>query len=390
MDKAIEMNLARREGERIALGEMGDALVMMVDDEPLVIEFTQAFLENAGYKRFVSTSDASGAIAMLLRERPDVLLLDINMPQVTGFDVLAAMRSDPELKHLPAIVLTAADDAETKLKALELGASDFLRKPVDPSELALRLRNTLTAKAHREAIRKAFVRYISPRLADTLINEAAPFASRAQRTDVVALFADLRSFTRMTEFIGEYQIVDMLNEYFSVLTEAAYQNDGTIFNMAGDCLLVGFNVPFSQHDAAARACRTAMEMLSRVGTLAAGWRARHGITTGVGIGICRGEAVIGNVGSPHYMSYTMIGNAVNTAARLMQMARMGEALVPGEFYEAVREIVPAGRVESRGAVTLRGRSEPIPVYSIRAVATPHSRPCAVRPDPTSALRATRA
>jgi DNA-binding response OmpR family regulator len=214
------MNLARREGERIALGEMGDALVMMVDDEPIVIELTQSFLENAGYKRFVSTSDASDAIAMLLRERPDVLLLDINMPRVSGFDVLAAMRSDPELKHLPTIVLTGADDAATKLRALELGASDFLRKPVDPSELALRLRNTLTAKAHREAIRKAFVRYISPRLADTLINDAAPFASRALRADVVALFADLRSFTRMTESIGEHQVVDMLNEYFSVLTEA--------------------------------------------------------------------------------------------------------------------------------------------------------------------------
>ena len=210
------------------------------------------------------------------------------------------------------------------------------------------------------------MRYVSPRLAEGIINDAgAPFAAQAQRAEVVALFADLRSFTRITETIDVELVVEMLNQYFSVLTDATYRNDGTIFNMAGDCLLVGFNVPFEQPDAAERAWRTASEMLSRVGTLAAGWSARHGIATGVGIGICRGQAVIGNVGSAHYMSYTMIGNAVNAAARLMQAAQMGEALVSGEFYEAVRPLVPARQVQSYGQVALRGKAEPIPVYSIR-------------------------
>jgi class 3 adenylate cyclase len=354
------------DAKRLALGGLGDALVMMVDDDPLLVEMTQAFLRDAGYRRLLATTDASEAVAMLLRELPDVVLLDLNMPRVSGFDVLSAMRGDPVLKHIPVIVLTSADDAATKLRALDLGASDFLRKPVDPSELALRLRNTLAAKAHREALRKTFSRYVSPRLADGIINDAsAPFASQAQRADVVAMFADLRSFTRITETLDVEVVVDMLNEYFSVLTDAAYRHDGTIFNMAGDCLLVGFNVPFAQPDAAERAWRTAAEMLERVGKVAAGWSARHGISTGVGIGICRGQAVIGNIGSPHYMSYTMIGNAVNAAARLMQMAQMGEALVSGDFYETVRPLVPAEQVQSFGPVALRGKSEPIPVYSIR-------------------------
>ena len=360
-------NKLASEAKRLALGGLGDALVMMVDDDPLMIEMTHAFLRDAGYRRHVATTEATGAIAMMLRELPDVVLLDLNMPRVSGFDVLASMRDDPVLKHIPVIVLTSADDADTKLKALDLGASDFLRKPVDPSELALRLRNTLAAKAHREALRKTFVRYVSPRLADGIINDAAaPFAAQAQRADVVALFADLRSFTRITETIEVELVVDMLNEYFSVLTDAAYRNDGTIFNMAGDCLLVGFNVPFEQPDANQRAWRTASEMLARVGAVAAGWSARHGIATGVGIGICRGQAVIGNIGSPHYMSYTMIGNAVNAAARLMQMAQMGEALVSGDFYESVRDQIAPHRVQSFGPVALRGKAEPIPVYSIRA------------------------
>jgi len=366
MSETTEQVHNRGEQGRLALGELRDALVMMVDDEPLVVELTRTFLERAGYRHFISTTDSSAAMVMLLRERPDVLLLDINMPGLSGFDVLARMRADLVLKHLPTIVLTAADDAGTKLKALDLGASDFLRKPVDPSELALRVRNTLAAKAHREAIRSAFARYVSPRLAERIINEAGtPFASRPQRAEVVAMFADLRSFTRITETIGAEHVAGILNEYFSVLTEAAYRQEGTIFNMAGDCLLVGFNVPFPQPDAAQRAWRTAAEMLLRVGAAATGWRARHGIDTGVGIGICRGQAIVGNVGSPHFMSYTMIGNAVNTAARLMQLAQMGEALVPEEFYQSIRDLVPAARVESRGPMGLRGKSEQMPVYAIR-------------------------
>jgi diguanylate cyclase (GGDEF)-like protein len=141
---------ARRRLDGAALGISGEALVMMVDDEPLVIELTQAFLEEAGYRRFVSTSESTEAIALMQRERPQVVLLDINMPQVSGFDILQRMRADPQLQYIPALVLTSADEAETKLKALELGANDFLRKPVDPSELALRLRNTLAAKAYQD------------------------------------------------------------------------------------------------------------------------------------------------------------------------------------------------------------------------------------------------
>ena len=95
MDKPMETKPAQREGKRLALGELGDALVMMVDDEPLVIELTQAFLQKAGYRRFVSTSDPLAAIPIMLRERPDVLLLDINMPRLNGLDVLAKMQADP-------------------------------------------------------------------------------------------------------------------------------------------------------------------------------------------------------------------------------------------------------------------------------------------------------
>ncbi len=127
---------------------MGNAKIMMVDDEPLNMEVLQVHLESEGYNRFVSVSDSNVAIEAIRTESPDVLLLDLVMPEVTGFDILKEMRLDPELKSVPVIVLTSSEDADTKLKALQLGATDFLSKPVDASELALRMRNTLSSRAY--------------------------------------------------------------------------------------------------------------------------------------------------------------------------------------------------------------------------------------------------
>ena len=129
---------------------LSEALIMMVDDEMLNIEMTQAFLMEAGYKHFVQTDDPEQALTMLRKEHPGVLLLDLSMPKVSGLDILAQMREDPMLRHVPAIVLTSSTDPQVKLKALALGAMDFLSKPVDPSELGLRIRNTLAASAYRD------------------------------------------------------------------------------------------------------------------------------------------------------------------------------------------------------------------------------------------------
>jgi len=143
-----EDKLGTTRGQALAL--QGDALVMMVDDEPEIIELIGRFLARAGYHRFVHTTKAPGAIDLMHSGRPDVVLLDVKMPGMSGFEILERMRTDPILQYTPVIVLTAADDPETKHKALEIGANDFLRKPVDRSELVLRLRNTLTAKAYQD------------------------------------------------------------------------------------------------------------------------------------------------------------------------------------------------------------------------------------------------
>ena len=150
MNQPVGPKVPLMQTQDLAAAMAGDALVMMVDDEELVIELIQTYLDGAGYKRFISTTEPREALAVMLRERPQVVLLDIRMPGMSGFEIMRAMRADPSLHHIPVIVLTSVDDPETKLEALRLGASDFLGKPVDESELVLRLRNTLAAKAYQD------------------------------------------------------------------------------------------------------------------------------------------------------------------------------------------------------------------------------------------------
>jgi DNA-binding response OmpR family regulator len=125
-----------------------DSTIMLVDDEPICLEITQALLEDAGYTRFIATSDSREAMRLITEKKPDVLLLDIMMPGLSGFDLLEAMERENVLRDVPTIVLTSARDQQTKLHALDLNVTEFLTKPVDPSELVLRVRNTLAAKAY--------------------------------------------------------------------------------------------------------------------------------------------------------------------------------------------------------------------------------------------------
>jgi adenylate cyclase len=368
--------------ERLAATQNAFRVLIVDDDQDMVAFFGRLLAKEA--MSVDAVYDGAAALAHIAATPPDLVLLDVMMPGMSGFEVCERLKADPVTALIPVVLVTALEDHGSRVRGIEAGADDFLSKPVNREELIARVKTLrrlhqtrrelegrrLAAEVRRkDAIRRTFSRYLSPRLAEQIIDDlgddAVKFTVDARRAAVVALFADLRGFTRITESIEVASVVGMLNEYFTVLTEVAYENDGTIFNMAGDSLLVGFNVPFDQVDASARAWRTAAAMVSRFAPIAEDWQRRHKVSAGIGIGMCRGEAIIGNVGSPHFMSYTVIGDTVNTAARLMQMAKASELLLSGAAYQAIRDLVPAARVESRGEVALRGKSGATPVYSIR-------------------------
>ena len=321
--------------------------VLVVDDDPDMAAFLARLLAKEDMAAD-TVYDAAAALARVGEAPPDLVLLDVMLPGASGFEICERLKSDPATAMIPVVLVTALEDHESRIRGIRAGADDFLSKPVRREELIARVKTLrrlhetrrelesrrLAAEVQRkEALHKAFTRYISPRLAERIIAElgddGAPFHRDAQRVSVVALFADLRGFTHLTESTQVDEVVELLNEYFSVITDAAYRHDGTIFSMSGDALLVGFNVPFPQPDAAARAWRAARDMVASFAPVLERWARRGGMQTGVGIGIASGEAILGNIGSPHYMSHTIIGDAVNTAARLQQKAKAGEVLVSG-------------------------------------------------------------
>ena len=194
-----------------AFAALTNFTVMMVDDDPIMLEVVQTFLEEAGYSSFVTTSDPTQAMALFVAQRPDILLLDLMMPQVSGFDILGQVRSHEELRYTPVIMLTAESEGSAKLKALELGATDFLLKPVDPSELRLRLRNALAFKAYQDRLSDFDALTGLPNRRKFQVELSAALAKSAQQSSraCALLHIDVDRFKQVNDTLG-HRIGDKL------------------------------------------------------------------------------------------------------------------------------------------------------------------------------------
>lgn len=357
--------------------------VLVVDDDPDMAGFLARLLKQQGMQVEIA-GDGNAALAMIAAAMPDLVLLDVQMPGPSGFDICRRLKGNEATALLPVVLVTTLEDQESRVRGIEAGADDFLSKPVRREELLARV-NTLrrlheTRKElegrrlaaeiqRKEEIRKAFARYISPRLAERVLRESRAsedvFRNRSDRAAVVALFADLRGFTRLSETVPVSSIVPMLNEFFTELTAAAHDNEGTIFSMAGDSLLVGFNVPVPQPDATSRAVETGRAMIQRFAPVAARWKLEHGLATGIGVGIESGEVVVGNVGAPSFMSYTIIGDPVNVAARLVQTAAANEILIGPRACLSLHSLLGRSTLLERREVALKGKTELVTVVSLK-------------------------
>jgi adenylate cyclase len=249
-------------------------------------------------------------------------------------------------------------------------------------EALLRARGLRTKKAaaqleeeirrREELLRQTFRRYVSPRVADKILQDTelrsallSPAEAPADaRAHAVVLFADLRGFTGIAEQLDPHRVVPLLNEFFSLLTEITFKYDGTVFHMAGDCLMLGFGVPLEQPDSAQRAVSAGREMLASFAELAHSWRERYRVEAGLGIGINEGDVVAGNIGSSAYMNYTIIGDTVNIAARLCQRARAGEMLFSSTLKRSLDERGLDIGATPLPPLQLRGRSHPIDIFCV--------------------------
>jgi adenylate cyclase len=340
--------------------------ILIADDRPDSVELLRDLLTMEGYQ-ILSAYDGREALDRIRQDLPDLVLLDINMPLLNGYEVCQRLKADPWTADIPVLMLTAWAEPEHRIKGLQLGAEDYLAKPFDHRELIARIETRLRMKQEtdrlrtaQKLIRETFERYVPSHVVERLLADPNQVSLGGTQQVVTVLFADLRGFTNLAETLPPEQLVDVLNGHLTVAAQAVLAYDGTISHYAGDLMMAIFNAPLPQQDHALRAARAALKLRQEMAAFHAGLPPE--LCMDFGIGIASGEAVVGNIGAKELFHYTTIGDTVNLAQRLEEMAGGGEILVT-ESTQQLLESTTA-RLEVRGPTSIRGRSERVAVYAL--------------------------
>ncbi|MBM4264961.1 MAG: response regulator [Deltaproteobacteria bacterium] len=360
--------------------------MLVVDDTPRNVKLLADLLTVKGYA--VATA-ASGREAMekLGVEAPDLVLLDVVMPEMSGYEVCQAIRANPATAILPVVMVTALDPAVERIKGIEAGADDFLSKPINQPELLARVKSLLRIKelqdvAQTQASQLAdwnqtlesrvqsqleqlerlqrLKRFFSPQLADLIVAGGADDPLKTHRRDVTVVFLDLRGFTAFAEAAEPEEVMGVLREYHTAMGQLVMQHEGTLECFVGDGMMVIFNDPVPVPNPQERAVRMALAMRTRFDELSVGWR-KLGYDIGMGIGIAQGYATIGAIGFEGRMDYGSIGTVCNLASRLCGEANSGQTLVPQRLLGVIENLL---EVEPVGELTLKGFQRAVTAFNV--------------------------
>ena len=365
-----------------------DVTILAVDDLPQNLRLLDAILSPRGY-RVLTAASGEEALAVLPTSGADLVLLDILMPGIDGYEVCRRIRSTPGLEFLPVVMITASGDQE-KVRAIEAGADDFVSKPLNQGELLARVASLARVKRYQDTIERQSAelaqwnselearvdaqvaelqrvnrlrRFLSPQLVDLVIESGDEGFLSSHRREIVVVFCDLRGFTPFAESSEPEEVMHVLAEYHRALGELIYRFEGTLERFTGDGLMVFFNDPIPVDDAAERAVAMAVAMRDRVTDLAAGWH-RRGHDLGFGIGIAQGFATLGRIGFEGRFDYAAIGSVTNLAARLCGAAESWQVLVAQRVFSATEGLAVG---ESVGELDLRGFSRPVRVFDVTGI-----------------------
>jgi adenylate cyclase len=361
------------------MSQEGHALLVVDDNEDNRYTLTQR-LKRQGYANLATAQDGREALD-LLRTRPfDLVLLDIMMPELNGYEVLAELKADERLRHIPVIMISAVDELDSVVRCIELGAEDYLPKPFNPTLLRARVGACLEKKRlhderaewtrtleQRVQEKVAEVerlgrlkRFFSPQLAELIVAGGADDPLRTHRTEVTVVFLDLRGFTAFAETAEPEEVMAVLREYHAAMGQLILEHEGTLERFTGDGMMIFFNDPVPVPNPAERASRMAVAMRDRVMQLSATWRKR-GHDLGLGVGIAQGYATIGAIGFEGRWDYGAIGTVTNLAARLCGEARAGQILLSARVLSAVEDLVEAEEV---GTLALKGFIRAVPTFNV--------------------------
>lgn len=344
------------------------ATILVADDARMTVQLVRDVLVMNGY-RVVEAYDGLETLEKIQHEQPDMLILDIDMPRMDGFEVCRRLKGNPATAHIPILMLTAMESVRDRVRGLSLGAEDYVVKPFRPAELAARVKAHLRTKREVDALRLAeeyvratFQRYVAPAVVRKLLSDPSTVSLGGTRREVTVLFADISGFTHLSEQLEPEQAMRVLNDFLTLAGRAVLEQEGTLDKFTGDAVMALFNAPVSQEDHAFRAVVAALNIRERLGTFVCSTAGDEHLR--YKIGISSGEAVVGNAGMPDLMNYTAIGDTVNVAKRLEERADPDQILINANTYKAVEHRVDA---RALGSMQVKGRSAPVQVFDLKGI-----------------------
>jgi adenylate cyclase len=363
------------------------ALLIVDDNEENRYTLTRR-LAREGYSNLSTANNGRQALELLNTQLFDLVLLDIAMPEMDGYQVLEHIKANAALRHVPVIMISAIEELSSVVRCIALGAEDYLAKPFDPTLLRARVGASLEKKALRDEVTKQAAQlaewnkqleqrvqlqvsqisrlgrlknFFSPQLAESIIQGGGEDLLRTHRHEVVVAFLDMRGFTKFTDTSEPEEVMAVLADYHRALGPVIHDHDGTIERFAGDGMMVFFNDPIRLETPAHNAVRMAVAMHNEFAPLRQAWKKR-GFDLDLGIGVAQGYATLGVIGFEGRWDYACIGGVTNLASRLCSEAMGGQTLTNQKTLAHIEEVVDA---EALGERMLRGIAHPVPVFNIK-------------------------
>ena len=356
--------------------------ILVVDDTPANIQSLAAILKEKGYQISVATNGQQ-ALDALTRVQPDLILLDVMMPGLDGFETCRRLKASEQLRQIPIIFLTAKTETADIVQGFELGAVDYVAKPFNAHELLARvsthlmmdeLRRSLAAKNAELArahalVRQAFGRYVSEEVAASILKSPEGLDLGGEEREITILMSDLRGFTALAARLSPHEVIEFLNLHLEAMVDVISRYEGTIDEIIGDAILVIFGAPVAceNHAAKAVACGLAMQLAMQ--GVNQRLVAKGAAELEMGIGIHTGGVIVGNIGSLRRTKYAAVGSNVNLAGRIESFTTGGQLLISENTRE---KITSALRIDGHYQVEPKGATRSLQLYEIGGIGQPYN------------------
>ena len=336
--------------------------ILVVEDNRVNSLLLSRGLEQQGHD-VVLAEHGRAALDLLRSQDFDLMLLDVLMPELDGYQVLAELKQDPQHRDLPVIMTSSLDELDSVVRCVEMGAEDYLTKPINPVLLNARITASLEKKRLRDQQRELISKFATKEVADDLLTSG--FSLGGKHLDASAMFCDIRSFTTIAEAREPAEVIELLNDYYTLMMDAIGGEGGIVNQMVGDGLMAIFGAPLPRAGHRQRAVLAARQMVELIRMFNEEQAARDKPQIQIGVGIASGQVVAGYTGTNNRATYTCVGDAVNVAARLESHTKVVNRpiLIDEDTRRGLDDVIA---VEAQGELLVKGKTEPIQVYAVPA------------------------